>query len=161
MDLDHRSSKTVNSFYQMKATIASLCLLAPRGETPATTQKPFIAFVFNEIKMFARSQHGVASSGGLSYMFIEKNGRNFSFGQPTIKGWSSVSPSRLIALTVSRLLAAKKCSSYTVPYVTCLFLHRFLTASSHKCQQIFACTRDCHNIPMECLYSRHVWRSSS
>ena len=32
-------------------------------------------------------------------MFIEKNGRNFSFGQPTIKGWSSVSPSRLIALT--------------------------------------------------------------
>ena len=32
-------------------------------------------------------------------MFIEKNGRNFAFGQPTIKGWSTVSPPRLIALT--------------------------------------------------------------
>ena len=64
-------------------------------------------------------------------MFIEKNGRNFVFGQPTIKGWSSVSPSRLIALTVSRLTAAKKCKepkTDTFPYFSfwklffCLFL---------------------------------------
>ena len=44
-----------------------------------------------------------------SNMFIEKNGRNFYFGQLTIKGWSFVSPSRLIALYQKGHTAAKKC----------------------------------------------------
>ena len=44
-----------------------------------------------------------------SNMFIEKNGRNFCFGQLTIKGWSFVSPSRLIALYQKGHTAAKKC----------------------------------------------------
>ena len=86
----------------------------------------------NEIKMFASPQHEVKTElwvffqvGLLSYsncalvtaaaavvssnMFIEKNGRNFCFGQLTIKGWSFVSPSRLIALYQKGHTAAKKC----------------------------------------------------
>ena len=70
----------------------------------------FVVFQ-NEIKMFASPQHGtgqlptVFKRSLLKFrwvwccnMFIEKNGRNSCFGQLTIKGWSSVSPSRLIAL---------------------------------------------------------------
>ena len=47
-----------------------------------------------------------------SNMFIEKNGRNFCFGQLTIKGWSFVSPSRLIALYQKGHTAAKKCRTW-------------------------------------------------
>ena len=47
-----------------------------------------------------------------SNMFIEKNGRNFYFGQLTIKGWSFVSPSRLIALYQKGHTAAKKCRTW-------------------------------------------------
>ena len=96
----------------------------------------------NEIKMFASPQHEVKTSelsallwvklfsGGSSQlhttilrvtaaiavvssnMFIEKNGRNFCFGQLTIKGWSFVSPSRLIALYQKGHTAAKKCRTW-------------------------------------------------
>ena len=75
----------------------------PNLVTLSSTGTSFIFVVFqNEIKMFASSQHEVSSSLFFQVvscnMFIEKNGRNFCFGQLTIKGWSTVSPSRLIAL---------------------------------------------------------------
>ena len=50
-------------------------------------------------------------------MFIEKNGRNCSFGQPTIKGWSYVSPTRLIALTISETLLRKNAGKMTRSYL--------------------------------------------
>ena len=62
-------------------------------------------------------------------MFIEKNGRNFVFGQPTIKGWSSVSPSRLIALTVSRTYCCEKMQKQTRSLI-------FLSESFFSCQFI-------------------------
>ena len=79
-------------------------------------------------------------------MFIEKNGRNFVFGQPTIKGWSSVSPSRLIALTVSRLTAAKKCRNRHVPLF--FFLKAFfpVSSSSSLLLKLFVCEVILHHI---------------
>ena len=84
----------------------------------------FVVFQ-NEIKMFASPQHGtgqlptVFKRSLLKFrwvwccnMFIEKNGRNSCFGQLTIKGWSSVSPSRLIALYQKGHTAAKKCRTW-------------------------------------------------